>query len=299
MIALPRRSMRLAIASCVLLPFAACRDTDVPPTALESVSSTAAVVASPDDTNWNVFEADVDVSADGSTSPVSHAARSRGLSFHIIRRRAAGGDWVTIRDFGPVIPGSRTKDVGFAGPPRLSRVVESRGQMEFYDMRGRRVTPPRPAAPVPMGRGAAQPRPSTGRMPMASLPNLTPYTADSSRNWVDRYLVTPAGVARGRGHLERSGRERTSLGNGHSRYAESRGKDRIEIDVDESTGLIDAVRLATGGRVISEARRTYTRRADGVYVLETERLRQFTNRSGAASQETVVRYRNVRLLEDR
>ena len=295
-----RRSLRVMVTAMAAVSLAACRDEVAPTLTGAAAHASRGTEANPDSSKWNRFEADVIVTVEGgSLGAKKDNPVSQGASYRLIREKDAAGRWITEHQFDDLTP--RSSRGSRAGPPAISRVVTAPGSAPvFYDAAGRRVTmPSAPPIKTPSVAGNLQPPKSTV-LPMIQKTALAASAVDdTSADWVDRFMVTPASAQRRRDKLIRENGRPTRGIAGHSRFTRGRGIRRAELEVNDSTGTVDVIRFVAGGVKLQEGVRSYARRPDGVWVLASERTSHFDAQGRKRPQTVVVKYQNIKVLEGR
>lgn len=291
-------------ANLFLLFFAAvaCGEDAVPATSLKAASTRVTIIDNPDVAAWNRFEAQVDIAIHGPGAGINKAiTASRGVSVLISKRRDAVGRWVSDYDIGDYLP--RTSIIPTKDPPRIARVVGANRASApvLYDITGSHsnITPPTLEQPA----GDSRVRPRATPLPALERPNPNARApllqADTSIEWIDRYIVTPAGSARTLTRLQQQANRRELGVNGRSRFTHQRGELSSEILFNDSTGFVEELRVTERGQPRSITERRYSQQPNGVYVLSSERIRTFKENGGDVQHTMILTYKNIRILEDR
>jgi hypothetical protein len=294
------RSWRVMVTAMAALSLVACRDEVAPTLTGAAAHASRGTETNPDSSKWNRFEADVIVTVEGgSLGAREDIPVSQGASYRLIREKDAAGRWTTEHQFDDLTP--RSSSGSRAGPPAISRVVTAPGSAPvFYDAAGRRVAmPSAPAIEMPSLAGNVQP-PKSAALPMIqkTAPGA-PAVDDTSADWLDRFMVTPASAQRRRDKLMRENGPPKRGIPGHSRFTRGHGIRRAELEVNDSSGTVDVVRFVAGGVKLQEGVRSYERRPDGVWVLASERTSHFDAQGRKRPQTVVVKYQNIKVLEGR
>jgi hypothetical protein len=221
---------------------------------------------------------------------VDNTVRVAGVvRYHVTRRRGASGNWTLLYDFEELMP--RFKGLK-PRSERLARVyVPESGEDQFFAANGSRISGD--FRPVQTSTGLSST--PTERTILTAAGNRQP---DSSSEWLTTYVVTQRGAARTRNRLERNSTESVVTDHGRRRFATSRGRDRVEVEVNEATGTTEVIRLLSSDRLVSEITREYAQRPNGAMVLKTERISRL-KADGTKAPDIVRTFRNVRVLEER
>ncbi|HET9453799.1 MAG TPA: hypothetical protein VFO66_05925 [Gemmatimonadaceae bacterium] len=245
-------------------------------------------IADPDTAVWNTFEADVAVIlsiVDGGSKKANAA-----LSYKVRKRRDLQGRWITeqhFADWRPIANGRRP-NVSSSRIARAEYGADGRSS-SYYGPAGellpQRLDPP--ALPE-------RPGPPPSRL---SKPDVPARMLDTSRAWIDRYIVTSAAARRERTRLAKHLGE-PERSNGRSRFAANRGRLRAEFVVNDTTGVVEEERLSEEGRLVAVTSRRYVRTAEGTLLLAGETISRV---SAYGERQTVVDvyFSNIRLIKER
>jgi len=295
------RVVQKGVLGIALLLLPGCRDVnDASRLTVAPTSRHDLVSVNPDSAKWDRFEADVVVSVEGhSLLTAKQKQLTAGVSYRLIRYRDPNRQWVTEQQFDDLIP--RSASGSRSGPPRLARIVTAPGTpAALYDQLGRRmVVPSEPKMPVRRIVGPVQPQPPGSLPRLVKVNEMAPSEADTSSDWLDRYMVTASSRARVRDRLIAERGAPTRGSDGHSRFVARRGSLETEIELNDARGTIDIVRTKAGGRTVQEAVHEYQQRTDGAWVLKTERVSRFDDKGNPSPAVLVTTYRDIRISEAR
>jgi hypothetical protein len=259
-----------ATPTLVALAVTSCRDVELPPTAPMAAAPAARLaVLDPHSGDWNRFDADVDVIVESGGSPLLSARKSsRGLTYHLTRRRDASGQWVSDLGFEELI--ARTSSgLARGGAPYPKRIIAtSAGEAgTMVDASGRPISVRAPS----MTEASINPPSRVARGPRAArpMPTLRPGQAgitDTSRAWAQIFFS-------------------------------QRGAFTAEITLNRATGALEEARIIENGSVRSVTSSRYEPDQNGVLTLRTERKLLYARGRNEPDVITIT-YRNIRLSKE-
>lgn len=256
----------------------------------------------PDEDRWSRFEVDVSVLIDGASSPLMPKNASRGMNYHVVKRRDAKGIWLTDIELGEYRPRIAGR-VPTTAPPAVGRIegLSRNTAPQFFDVAGRKMTLPQLDLAERTPKAGAYPRTET-RVELSSLaaPGARPayIPPDTSRSWLAQYVVTPKMAAQLRSMLERDA-ERVERAQGRTRFVRSQNGQSSEVTIDDATGAIVELRAMDGDKPRLVTERDWVRDQNGILLLGSERMTQYPEHGGAPALVVTTTYRNIRLLEER
>lgn len=271
----------------------ACSRDVVPPGDLRLTPGLRALsVVNPDSGTWDTFEADVTIIVRGAGSGPDAQQAKGGMSYTVRKSRDPEGRWLTelrVSDYRTIANGRRP-NVGFSRIARSAHAPDGRGSL-YYGPAGellpQRLEPPA----LPQRQGGA---PITG----FSEREVSPRMLDTSRSWLDRYIVTPAAAQRERARLARYLGDATKA-NGRSRFTMTRGTTRAEIVLHDSSGVVEEERLSENGRPVAVTSRRYVELSNGVRLLAHENISRAPRRGGEPHRVVDIYFTNLRLTRER
>ena len=298
-----RRAAAL-VGSLLLSLLTSCQDGMAGAGGITAISQPASgnLVGDPDATNWNAFDMDVVMrftmvmSADSSEHP-------GGLAFHVHKRRDPDGRWlsdIALADDAPIVNGPAERDPNAV--PHIGRVngISRTTMPTFVNTAGMEV-PSRTITFEPPRKGPGwhprkRPAPPETHRPMP--PTRGRVHADTTREWLDRFILTPQGAHRLRKRLEASGMA-AQMSGGRSRFAQRRGDADVEIIVDDHSGRMLETRISRRGELHTRVELDYAEAQAGIWILRSERISHYRNGAQQSPRTMVVSYSNVRLTEER
>jgi hypothetical protein len=286
-----------ATPTLVALAVISCRDVELPPTAPMAAAPAARLaVLDPHSGDWNRFDADVDVIVESGGSPLLSARKSsRGLTYHLTRRRDASGQWVSDLGFEELI--ARTSSgLARGGAPYPKRIIAtSAGEAgTMVDASGRPISVRAPS----MTEASINPPSRVARGPRAArpMPTLRPGQAgitDTSRAWAQIFFPTRAGADAMIGDADAV----ESLTGDRGRHRSQRGAFTAEITLNRATGALEEARIIENGSVRSVTSSRYEPDQNGVLTLRTERKLLYARGRNEPDVITIT-YRNIRLSKE-
>lgn len=164
------------------------------------ISGNAVEALSIDRSTWNAFEVDVDITVFGSNLKSSlNENFNRGVSYRLTRRRGKLNNWITVQEFGELLPQFKGATNGIGVPAIVRSIDPGDGSpVQFVDARGQTVKIPNVSQSTLPTHGDVR-----GRVLSPPLP-VVPHTRseadvralDTSSAWLDRFITTPSSTQR-------------------------------------------------------------------------------------------------------
>jgi hypothetical protein len=306
------RAVRALRAAACLVVLTACDRARIPsaPDLRVGGARADAILIDPDVYRWNAFDADVNITFSNNQSLASIAGAQSGVGYHVHKQLDASGQWVSDFDFGPLVPRVASSP-GSLDPAPVAHIRGASGCRTplVLDANGAAINAQStlfagPAissglvARAPVGSKPAMPSPqpcySKGSLRGDASASIG-GDASAARDWITRFLVTPANSRRLRARLL------SELGTplperGHAHFTRERGTLKVDALLDDSTGALDELRVQDHGRLVATIHRSYRRQANGYYVLDHERVVASAGDSTTMTME--IAYRNFRLTRE-
>lgn len=325
--AMPRvssRRVRVAALMCVAVALQACDNSIQPvPARVAAPTERVAIISDPARQDWNLFDADVNLSFYGQSAGTSLPNPSRAVGYHVHRYQDSYGAWranYTHANYRPYVANAP----GDMDPPRIAQAYGAGAGVtpSFYDMTGAAVYLEQPLGEQPTGNGKYGPAAGASGPQVPPPPSSTPYlraglssatrrqdsvgsivasatrgnnvgASPSSRVWLDRYVVTPAAAQRTRERLTAMLGPGRARANGRTRFSTTRGRHTVDIDLDDARGIVSEMRVSVDGQLQAITSREYVQDDAGHLVLAKERIVRMLPDGASRSMEAA--YSNITL----